>query len=195
MSNRVVVILQIISLIHRVSLLECGGPAPLWPVLPPTQLRMKLFRVRKRFSARETAANVGQSAARPAHSKFVAHLLCDPLYDAENRVTLWPVLPGNSTANETVSRAKAIFCPGDRGERRPKRCQVSALQICSTSSLRSRVRCGRIQAEPLLRLYSACIANSSSSSGDRLYIVNCRVSSERAAMTIRHPQSGPGGAS
>src|SRR6266511_147151 len=53
--------------------MECGGPAPLWPVLINTQLRIKRSCLAKRFRASETLANVGQSAARPAHSKLGAH--------------------------------------------------------------------------------------------------------------------------
>src|SRR6266542_1553940 len=50
-------------------ILECGGPAPLWPVLSTAN---QAVLAAKRFRAWETIASVGQSAARPAHSKSVA---------------------------------------------------------------------------------------------------------------------------
>src|SRR6266536_3352510 len=113
--------------------MECGGPAPLWPVLINTQLRIKRFCLAKRFRASETLANVGQSAARPAHSKLGAHFPPVSLDRAVRR-------PGaalacahqHSTANQAILPGEAISGQRDFGERGPKRCQASALQIRRT---------------------------------------------------------------
>src|SRR6266536_422054 len=69
-------------------ILECGGPAPLWPVLSTAS---QAVLAAKRFRAWETIASVGQSAATPA---------CP--------VPLWPVL---STANQVFWR-RSDFAPG-----------------------------------------------------------------------------------
>src|SRR6266542_3011611 len=113
--------------------MECGGPAPLWPVLINTQLRIKRFCLAKRFRASETLANVGQSAARPAHSKLGAHFPPASLDSGVRR-------PGaalacayqHSTANQAILPGEAISGQRDFGERGPKRCQASALQIRRT---------------------------------------------------------------
>ncbi len=47
---------------------------------------------------------------------------------------LWPVPPCHSSANQPVG-CEAISRPEDCGERRPKRCQASALQILATVGL------------------------------------------------------------
>src|SRR6266481_4576042 len=52
--------------------LECGGPAPLWPVLVITQLRIELCRRLSDLGPRRSSATAGQTAARPAHSKLEA---------------------------------------------------------------------------------------------------------------------------
>ncbi len=60
-----------------VACLECGGPAPLWPVSPCHSTANQGVCLRRDFAPRRTVANVGQSAARPArpaHSKLGSHL-------------------------------------------------------------------------------------------------------------------------
>src|SRR6266536_1720535 len=81
-------------------ILECGGPAPLWPVLSTAN---QAVLAAKRFRAWETIASVGESAARPARRRF----------------GLFFHLQIKCFGGEAISRL------GDYRERRPTRCQAS----------------------------------------------------------------------
>ncbi len=128
--------------------LECGGPAPLWPVLLATQLRSSCFvcEVVSRSVARcERRPKRTYPECAGKHRVITSTLTklrtkqcrrSGPSEAGSSRYTLecggpaplWPVLLATQLRSscfvcEVVSRSVA------RCERRPKRCRASALQI------------------------------------------------------------------
>src|SRR6266498_3873119 len=90
--------------------LECGGPAPLWPVSPCHSTANQRVCLRSDFAPRRTIGNVGQSAARPAHSKLGSHLPGVAYLECGGPAPLWPVSPCHSTANQRVC-LRSDFAP------------------------------------------------------------------------------------